>query len=151
MLTDRLLDDLAGAAVVVTHPYEHGHPDHDACAYAVRAAVERLAVRGGPLPVIAEFACYHLRDGERRFGEFWPGETAELARALSHDERGRVAAALAAYASQASVIDGWVPTHERWRAAPVYDFAAPAAPGGALYDDFGWAMTAARWRRMAAA
>lgn len=149
-LVDRLAADLAGAAMVITHPYEHGHPDHDACAYAVRAAVDRLAERGEGTPAIVEFACYHLRDGERRFGAFWPGEADEHARALSAPERGRVAAALAAHGSQAAVIDGWVPTHERWRAAPAYDFAAPAAPGAALYDGFGWAMTAARWRGLAA-
>lgn len=150
-LVDRLADDLAGAAVVVTHPYEHGHPDHDTCAHAVRAAVDRLTEQDRPAPAIVEFACYHLRDGERRFGAFWPGEADEHVRTLPDDERDRIAAALAAHASQAAVIDGWVPTHERWRAAPAYDFAAPAAPGGALYDGFGWAMTAARWRGMAAA
>ena len=40
-LTERLSADLRGAAVVATHAYEGGHPDHDAAALAVRRAATR--------------------------------------------------------------------------------------------------------------
>ena len=136
----RLRDDLAGAALVVTHPYEGGHPDHDACALAV--------ARTATAPVV-EFACYCEHQGERRFGHFWPG-TPEHARVLTGEESRRIDAALHAHASQAAVIHGWRPTHERWRDAPTYDFAAPPPPERALYDRFGWALTSARWCELAA-
>jgi N-acetylglucosamine malate deacetylase 2 len=35
---------LAGATLVITHSYEGGHPDHDACAAAVHRACRRLAL-----------------------------------------------------------------------------------------------------------
>jgi N-acetylglucosamine malate deacetylase 2 len=141
-LADRLMQDCAGAAAIVTHPYEGGHPDHDAAALAARIAADRLGV-----PVV-EFACYHLLDGERVFGRFWPGPD-EQSRPLLPDERLAVAAALAEHASQRAVFGDWLPTAERWREAPRYDFGAPPPPGAALYDGFGWAMTSARWRAVA--
>lgn len=144
-LADRLAGDLRGAAVVITHPYEGGHPDHDACAWAVARACGRL---GGHAPARVEFACYHLRDGERRFGLFWPGPE-EHERRFDVPERERVAAAIATHRTQAAVIGGWTPEREMWRAAPEYDFAAPPPPGRALYDGFGWEMTSERFSALA--
>ena len=143
VLDTRLAVDLAGAAVAVTHPYEGGHPDHDAAALAVRRAADRLAI-----PVV-EFACYHQLDGRRVFGRFWPGPP-EHARPIAPAEAARVDAGLRAHVTQADVFGAWRPAQERWRAAPRYDFMASPPPGAALYDGFGWAMTSARWREAAA-
>uniref|UniRef100_UPI0035C9F735 PIG-L deacetylase family protein n=1 Tax=uncultured Sphingomonas sp. TaxID=158754 RepID=UPI0035C9F735 len=140
---ERLTADLAGAAVVVTHPYEGGHPDHDAAALAVRRAADGVGA------AVVEFACYHKREGERVFGAFWPG-SAERTRLLSPAESARIDAALCAHASQAHVFGLWRPADERWRAAPAYDFAARPPPDAALYDDYGWTMTTGRWRDIAA-
>lgn len=141
-LIERLRSDLAGAAAVITHPYEGGHPDHDSAALAVRAAF------GGEL---VEFACYHARGGERVFGQFWDDPRCPvLTRPLSADERKRVGRAVAAHATQADVIGGWCPKAERWRTAPVYDFGAIPPPGASLYDGFGWALTSELWRGLAA-
>ncbi|HET8612029.1 MAG TPA: PIG-L family deacetylase, partial [Sphingomonas sp.] len=49
-LVDRLARDCAGAAALVTHPYEGGHPDHDAAALAARLAAERIGRKWGTLP-----------------------------------------------------------------------------------------------------
>ena len=46
--------------IILTHPYEGGHPDHDAAAFAVHAARRRIASVGDRAPVIAEFTSYHL-------------------------------------------------------------------------------------------
>ncbi|GAO39173.1 hypothetical protein SCH01S_28_00320 [Sphingomonas changbaiensis NBRC 104936] len=141
-LIERLRGDLAGMRAVITHPYEGGHPDHDAAALAVRAAF--------PGEVI-EFACYHLADGERVFGRFWPDPHAlEHSRLLGAEEQARVDEAIRAHATQQEVIGGWRPTEERWRRAPRYDFTAVPPPGAALYDGFGWALTSAEWRKRAA-
>src|SRR3954454_17155891 len=59
-----LLRALIGAirpAMLLTHPYEGGHPVHDAVAFAVPAAVtllERDAKKNAPAPFLAEFAGY---------------------------------------------------------------------------------------------
>ena len=151
MIVDRLASELRRFAVVVTHPYEAGHPDHDACALAVGLAVQRLASAAEESPAIVEFACYNAFNGERRFGEFAGAPVVRAyERPLDPAERVRVADALAAHRTQRGVIGGWVPTHERWRAAPAYDFTRPP-PGPALYDGFGWEITSERWCAVAAA
>ena len=149
-LTDRLTTDLRAAAVVLTHPYEGGHPDHDTAALAVRIAIRRIEASTGQAPALVEFACYHAIDGERRFGHFWPDpHRLEETRLLNRADRDRIARAIAAHATQAAVIGPWRPDVERWRAAPDYDFTAPPPPGESLYDRFGWAMTSAQWRARA--
>ena len=45
IFTARLLPLVEEADQVMTHPYEGGHPDHDACAFAARAAVRSSAER----------------------------------------------------------------------------------------------------------
>lgn len=147
-LIDRLAADLSDVAAVVTHPYEGGHPDHDALAFAVRAASIQIGrCTGGRRPAVVEFACYHEVDGERWFGRFWPDKDCpEEARLLDANDAARVDAAIRAHASQAAVVDGWRPAAERWRTAPLYDFTAPPPPGSALYDQFGWALTSDQWR-----
>lgn len=141
----RLAGDLAGAAVVVTHAYEGGHPDHDAVACAVARAVGAMAEP----PALVEFPSYHLAGDERVWARFWPGGPREHARAFDEGDIAAVDAGLAAHASQAAVFDGWRPRVERYRAAPRYDFAMPPPPGACLYDRFGWAMTSERWRALA--
>lgn len=147
-LVARLVEDCRDAALIVTHPYEGGHPDHDSAALAVRAAADRLPGR----PAVAEFACYAEFEGERVFGRFWPDpDHPEHARPLSPFERGTLRRALAAHATQRAVIGDYLPDAECWRIAPRYDFTGPPPPGRALYDRFGWAVTSARWRERARA
>jgi LmbE family N-acetylglucosaminyl deacetylase len=144
-LIERLTVDCAGVAAIVTHPYEGGHPDHDAAALAARVVADRLGV-----PVV-EFACYRLHAGERVWARFEPDPAyPEHSRPLLPDERARIDRALAAHRSQAGVFGDWRPEVERWRAAPRYDFTRPPPGRECLYDGFGWALTSARWRERAA-
>lgn len=134
--------DLARAELVITHPYDGGHPDHDAVALAVSRATSA--------PVV-EFACYAQIGDTRAFGRFVPDPASpEQTRVLDAADRARVDAALAAHASQAAVFGGWRPEAERWRAAPAYDFTQPPPGEAVLYDGFGWALTSRRWRKIAA-
>lgn len=133
-LSARLRGDLAGIAAVITHPYEGGHPDHDAAAFAV--------AQGGVGEVI-EFACYPTIDGARAFGRFWPDPgRPEQVRRLDPTTQAAVHAAIDAHHSQAAMFGDWRPDAARYRHAPRYDFAAPPPPGMALYDGFGWPITA---------
>jgi LmbE family N-acetylglucosaminyl deacetylase len=146
-IADRLVGELAGVAMVATHAYEGGHPDHDAVACAVRLAVDRL----DPAPALVEFPSYHLRGDARIWAEFWPAPAhPEHGRTLTPTDAARIDAALVAHASQAGVFEDWRPSVERWRAAPVHDFTTPPPPGACLYDRFGWAITSAHWRQAAA-
>ena len=141
--TRRLEADLTGAAAVVTHPYEFGHPDHDAAALAVALACDAL---GPAAPERYEFPSYHLKDGERRFWAFWPDPSAvETVVRLNEAQRAEKRRALDRFVSQAHLLADMQPGDERLRRAPRYDFRAPAPPGEALYDRFGWRMTSAMW------
>lgn len=142
-LTRRLAEPLAGADVVITHAYEGGHPDHDACAFAVQLACARLAQP----PVRLEFAGYFGRQGHTVPSTFFPDAgSAETRVELGGPERALKAAALACYATQRGILDGFPPTHEAFRTAPDYDFSAPPPPGEVLYEAWGWSLDGRAWR-----
>ena len=132
-----------GADVVVAHPYEGGHPDHDAAAFAVHAAVSAL---GGARPELLEMTSYHRRSGALRTGEFLPSQLPVAEREVEVK-----AAMLACFASQAEVLAPFHLSRERFRRAPPYDFRRPPHRGALHYETLGWTMTAARFCSLAAA
>jgi LmbE family N-acetylglucosaminyl deacetylase len=146
-LAERLIVALVGRALVITHPYEGGHPDHDACAMAVQLACSELGSRA---PLRLEFATYHQADGAMVSQAFWSDPAApELPAALSAPDIAAKAAAFAVYASQADVMSHFFPDREAYRLAPTYDFTRPPPPGACLYDTFGFALTGEIWRARA--
>jgi N-acetylglucosamine malate deacetylase 2 len=146
-LTRELIPLLASVGWVITHPYEGGHPDHDAAAFIVQAACMHLKRAIGRAPERLEFASYHARDGEVVRGEFWPDPACpESALNLTPAQRARKRAALSKFITQQSAIGPFPTDVERLRPAPHYDFSALPPPGVALYDRFGWAMHSELWR-----
>lgn len=142
-IVERLRADLHGVGAVFTHPYEHGHPDHDSAALAVAQAAPGLAR--------FEFASYHLGASGARFLHFWPDPSApETVLHLSPAERAEKAAAMACFASQRETLSPIPLAAERVRPAPVYDFTRPAPPGATLYEHWGFRENAAAWRARAA-
>lgn len=145
----RLRDDLARVAFVVTHAYEHGHPDHDTAALAVHMACALLAGSGVQVPII-EFPSYHLRRDGACFGAFWParGHRQWIAK-LDLRERERKIHALACFASQREMLRNFPVDVERFRRAPAYDFRQPAPPPFAWYDQRKWPVDCRGWRESA--
>ncbi len=141
-LIARLRADLAGMAAVFTHPYEHGHPDHDSAALAVALAA----------PVLPRFevAFYHAGPDGGCFGRFWPDAgSPDMMIRLSPDEQHRKAEALACFATQAETLAQFGLDIECVRPTPHYDFSRPAPPPRALYESWGFAESAADWRARA--
>lgn len=148
----RLLQrELCGAALVFTHPYEGGHPDHDLAALVVQYACDQIRWTGVTPPARLEFASYHHRDDRLVAGQFWPDPgCTEAIVALKREAQARKRRALAEYRTQSEVI-AWFPTaEERYRAAPCYDFSKPPPPKIAQYDLFGRHITSLRWRHTVA-
>lgn len=142
-LIERLRGDLRGMAAVFTHPYEHGHPDHDSAALAIALAAQALPRY--------ECAFYHLTETGARFGAFWPDpDRPETVIPLTAEEQATKAEALACFASQGETLAQFDLATERVRPAPAYDFATPAPPGRAMYEQWGFPETAAEWRAHAA-
>ena len=135
-----LMDEIKPTAVM-THPYEGGHPDHDAAAFAVQHACKSL---GPHPPVRIEAAFYNRLAGIFRTNEFLPGppitevELDEAARLRKQDM-------FACFASQQSVLSAFSTSIERYRAAPHYIFTEPPHPGPLNYETLGWGITSAMW------
>jgi N-acetylglucosamine malate deacetylase 2 len=135
---------------VFTHPYEGGHPDHDAVAAAVHSAVWLLQKRGRRAPRILEFASYHNSPSGMETECFLPSpDTAVQERTLTEAERAAKQRVFDCYASQRPVLMNFPARSEPLRTAPQYDFTQPPHSGKLLYEGFGWNITGAEWRRRA--
>jgi LmbE family N-acetylglucosaminyl deacetylase len=149
----RLVEALAKRRpeVVLTHPYEGGHPDHDATAFAVHAAVKSLKREKLPAPVIWEFTSYHAgAAGAMITGEFLPAPSAPETRIiLTGEAKRRKLAMIRSFVSQREVLREFPLDYELFRPAPAYDFTAPPHPGQLYYERFDWGITGERWRRLA--
>lgn len=130
-----------GIQVVLTHPYEGGHPDHDAAACA--------AQRTG-LPRI-EMTSYHRRADGLVSGCFLPNGGGSVRVALTPAEQARKRAMLDCFTSQRATLAPFGAAHEAFRPAPVYDFRAPPHPGRLHYEAHDWGMTGPSWRALAGA
>ncbi len=140
------------AEVVVTHPYEGGHPDHDATAFAVHAACALLATEGRAPPAIVEAPYYHRRDGHAVYGEFLvhPGAPPAHSRALTGAERASKRRLLACFGTQAATLALFPLARQSLRRAPPYDFTRAPHPGALFYEICGWG-SGPGWRRRARA
>lgn len=140
------------AEVVFTHPYEGGHPDHDACAFAVHYAVACLRAEGRPAPVIIEAPFYHSCSGGIEAGKFLPppDNTEEVEYRLTGEEIARKQALLACFRTQQGTLRLFPLKFERFRVAPLYDFLCPPHAGPAFYEQFPWGMTSQRFCELAA-
>ncbi len=129
-----------GTEAVITHAYEGGHPDHDATALAAHLAAPGRVI---------EFPGYHAApDGIFTTGRFLPGPHATTV-ALTPAEQARKRAMFACFRTQAEVLAAFGTTAEAFRPAHP-DFRNPPHPGALNYERWGWEMTSARWRALAA-
>ncbi len=135
-----------GTRVAITHPYEGGHPDHDATAWAVQRAA-----RGAALDRV-EMAGYHADPAAGLLtGAFLPGGDSAVEIMLDAREQEAKRAMMACFATQQATLAPFGTAREAFRAAPAYDFSAPPHPGVLHYERHDWGMTGARWRSLAQA
>jgi N-acetylglucosamine malate deacetylase 2 len=137
---------------LVVHPYEGGHPDHDAAALAAHAAVALLRARGERAPVLLEMSSYHGTHGRLVTSEFLPRpERAVRSITLSDAQRSAKREALGCFASQRPVLEQFPVATESFRLAPRYDFTQPPHPGRLYYESLGWPLAGEQWRQLARA
>ncbi|ACL62865.1 PIG-L deacetylase family protein [Methylobacterium nodulans] len=136
---ERLVEDLIWVDAVLTHPYEGGHFDHDAAAFAVQEACRQLARRGDHTPARLEFTSYHHIRGRLRTGHFVDHVACpEIVVPLLPEAARRKEAAFACHRSQASNLAAFGYGPERFRPAPTYDFFQPPAGGEVMYGIEVW-------------
>ncbi|MES2179731.1 MAG: PIG-L deacetylase family protein [Gemmatimonadota bacterium] len=145
-----LIDDVR-PDVVLTHPYEGGHSDHDATAFAVHLAAGVLRREGGCAPIILELTSYHNSNGERVRGRFLPRDGVRV-RTIQLDPCAQAlkTGMFAAFTSQRDVVDKFPVDAERFRVAPRYLFTEAPHLGVLDYERFCGSITGKAWREMAA-
>jgi LmbE family N-acetylglucosaminyl deacetylase len=137
--------------VIFTHPYEGGHPDHDACAFAVHHAVGMHRAEGGTRPLIVEAPFYNAGPKEHGSGAFLEVAMSmpEVVHELSPAERERKHSLVECFETQRETLKGFHDSAERYRIAPMYDFTRPPHEGKVLYDHYPWGMTSDRFCELA--
>lgn len=137
--------------VIFTHPYEGGHPDHDACAFAVHYAVELNRAAGRRRPLIIEAPFYHAGPAGFRSGEFLSPNNylPEVVYELTESERRRRRGLLACFTTQTETLKGFDYSSERFRIAPCNDFSRPPHEGQLLYEHYPWGMSSHRFCELA--
>jgi LmbE family N-acetylglucosaminyl deacetylase len=136
--------------VVLTLPYEGGHPDHDATAFAVHAACRMLEQGGLPPPALIEMTSYHNSASGIEVYEFLPcaGCRARTC-VLTAAERAFKRRLLACFPTQRQTLSLFPSAIERFRPAPRYRFTEPPHQGCLFYEQFPWGMTGERFRGLA--
>ena len=137
---------------VCTHPYEGGHPDHDAIAFAVRAACKLIASGDGKPPQIIEMAFYHagpIGPIYQRFAADPPAPGFDIR--LDEAQWTAKRRMLDCHASQRQVLAAFTSPVERFRLAPSYDFTLLPNGGDLLYESWQLGMRGQDWTVEAAA
>jgi LmbE family N-acetylglucosaminyl deacetylase len=136
--------------VLLTHPYEGGHPDHDATAFAAHAACALLRTGDHPAPALLEMTSYHNSPAGIETGVFLPADGCRVVtRELTERERTLKQRMLDAFVTQGQVLQYFRCDVERFRLAPRYDFSRPPHAGTIYYEMFPWGMLGDQFRDLA--
>lgn len=131
---------------ICTHPYEGGHPDHDATAFALNAACRMIERSGRRSPQVIEMASYHAGPNGTVFQNFAPHPAAAVLEiplddaAIALKQR-----MLKHFVTQKSTLEPFSMQVERFRAAPAYDFSQAPNCGYLLYEQWRLGVTCGEW------
>lgn len=132
--------------VILTHAFEGGHPDHDACAFAVHMAAKIVGTGREPVPLIVEAPFYHARMRGTPAAMFLPYPDAqECIFELSAAEQTCKRAIIRCFTTQQETLKNLSYSRESFRVAPEYDFGRLPHTPPLLYDSFPWGMTSQRF------
>jgi LmbE family N-acetylglucosaminyl deacetylase len=138
------------AGIVVTHPYEGGHPDHDATAFATHAALRLMKKKGLRPPVLFEMALRPSADFKSKIPEFVSGADREMTTLLlderSADLKQRM---FSCFETQRESLQSSPVGPERFRQPAAYDFTVPPQNGKLHYENFEWAPKGEEWQSLA--
>jgi N-acetylglucosamine malate deacetylase 2 len=150
----RLIDvmDVLMPEVVITHPYEGGHTDHDATAFAVHLACGILRREGKRPPAVLELTSYFNLNGQKVVQDFLPHDRADRGRRiilLNEQEQQLKRRMFACFSSQQGVLQHFNLGFEKFRPAPRYVFTQPPHAGPLNYERYGNPRRGAFWRKQA--
>ena len=121
---------------LLTHAYEGGHPDHDACCFVASAVAMRCGLPAWEMPL-------YRRDAEGNIvqQQFIHSGEGEVTIEASTAEQQRKQRMLLAYRTQHDIVSAFDSSIERLRPLHDYDFARPPHEGRLNYEQWGWEMT----------
>lgn len=138
------------ADIVVTHPYEGGHPDHDATAFAIHAALRLIKKNGFRPPAVFEMALHPSKDFKAKLPEFLPGGERETTTLLLDERAQQLKQRMfACFETQRESLEVSPVGPEKFRQPLVYDFSAPPQDGKLHYENFEWAPSSREWQSLA--
>lgn len=145
-----LIDSLA-PDVIVTHPYEGGHTDHDAISFAVQLACGVLRREGSNPPAVLEFASYHNRDGSRVVSDFIQfSERDDIRRLTLPPELRMVKERMyACFETQRECLAQFNTHLESFRVAPRYNYTKAPHEGLLDYERLSRRLSGEYWRKQA--
>ena len=136
--------------IIITHPYEGGHTDHDATAFAVHLACGLLRREGLKPPALLEMTSYYRRENRRVVHDFLPHKRADKGQRTVHldqEQQDRKREMYDCFATQRQVLRNFATEMEKFRPAPRYNFTRPPHEGQLNYERFGEPYRGHRWRR----
>lgn len=140
----------SGADIVLTHPYEGGHPDHDATAFATHAALRLINENGFRTPVVFEMALRPTADGSAKVHEFLPAyEWETTALALNESALQLKQEMIDCLETQRECLKASPTGPERFRRSRKYDFTRPPEPGTLHYEKFCHSFRRDDWQSLA--
>lgn len=136
--------------LVVTHPYEGGHPDHDTTALATHIALQNNLLINGYAPVALEFTSYHAENGEIAMNKFLENnDCIQRDVILTEEERISKQKMINCFRSQFDFITRFSLEKESFRQIPDYDFTKPPHERKLFYEHFDWGVNGEKWRESA--
>src|SRR5215469_4381781 len=107
-------------AIIVTHAYEGGHPDHDATCFAVHVARRIVSHSGVNPPGLVEMTSYFGYRHQRVTGSFLPSGEMPVIIDLGGADRARKRRMLLCHQSQRDLLEAFPVERECFRLAPDY-------------------------------
>jgi N-acetylglucosamine malate deacetylase 2 len=106
---------------IVSHAFEGGHIDHDACSFLASHIAQLFSLRHLEFPLYWKAA-----DGRDVFQEFRDPRPEEVSLELSEAESAVKQRMLGEYKSQSDIVATFAANTERFRPAACYDYAHPS-------------------------
>jgi LmbE family N-acetylglucosaminyl deacetylase len=106
---------------IVSHAYEGGHVDHDACSFLANYAAKALSLKRFEFPLY-----WNNGPGRDVFQEFRNAQDGTIVLHLSEAEIAIKQKMLVAYETQREIVKVFSPSEEKFRPASSCDFARPS-------------------------
>jgi LmbE family N-acetylglucosaminyl deacetylase len=140
----------SAADIVVTHPYEGGHPDHDATAFATHAALRLMRENGFRPPALFEMALHPSEDFKAKLPQFLAGTERETTTLLLDKRAEELKQRMfSCFETQRESLEISPVGQEKFRQPLDYDFSVPPQQGKLHYENFAWAPRSDEWQSLA--